>query len=291
MSIPSFPNFSKIELSMKDEISSFDAAKNDGLSDFLFYNLYFFRDYYNYRISKTDFGIIITGQFEGDKFFMIPSGIIPYEWLKKALQSFGVLSFISPSLILQNKELFSNTEFELIEDKDNFDYLYLREDLASLSGKKFHKKKNHVNKFKKNYSDILVKPLTQDNASDALAVLDKWRSSNETSGDYTAAKECLEYIGKSDLVGIIIYVKDDPVAWTVAEIYDNESVAVVYFEKADIDYQGSFQYVNYAFANFLPENIKYINREQDLGKPGLIRAKKTYNPVAFVKKYSLNFKS
>lgn len=291
MSIPTFPKFSKIDLSMKSELAAFDQPVNDGLSDFLFYNIYFFRDYYEYRISQCDFGIVIRGNFEGEKFFMIPCGKIPCDFLKTALDSFGILSFISPGLISDNKELFSAPEFELLEDRNNFDYLYLRSELAELPGKKFHKKKNHVNKFKKKYTDISIKALNAETAADATAVLDKWRSVNQDDGDYRAAKECLELIDETALIGIVLYVGTVPVAWTAAEIYDQGSMAVVYFEKADIDFEGSYQYINYAFANYLPKTVRYINREQDLGKPGLIRAKQTYNPVAFVKKYSLSKKA
>lgn len=291
MSIPTFPDFTAITLSMKDDLSTFSLATDDGLSDYLFCNLYFFRDYYKYLISKADFGFVIRGNFEDKDFFMIPSGKLSKEWLKKALKDFGTLNIVAPSLISQNEELFHSDEFQLIEDRANFDYLYLREDLAKLPGKKFHKKKNHVNKFKKSYRNISVKALTNKNSNDALAVLDIWRKNSGEDGDYDAAKECLKHIESAELSGILLYVDKVPVAWTVAEIYDHGKLAVVYFEKADINYEGSFQYVNYALANFLPESIIYINREQDLGKPGLIKAKQTYNPIGFVKKYSLTLKS
>ena len=64
-------------------------------------------------------------------------------------------------------------------------------------------------------------------------------------------------------------------------------MAVVHFEKARTDFRGSYQYINYAFAQSLPESVEYINREQDLGDSGLRKAKMSYHPEQFIKKYWL----
>ena len=310
MTIPTYPNFSKIDFSMKEEIEAYLPRLSDGCSEFFFSNIYFFRDYYQYQISKTAFGIIIVGESEHTPFCMIPTGNIEESILVELLERFGSLSFISESLIQNNKHLFYQAAFSLEEDRNNFDYIYLREQLASLSGKKFHKKKNHVNKFEHTYKNISVQALTEKNVSDALSILERWNthvqsleqatenksehndnnhndSNIEEKTDYEAAKSCLEHIELFPVTGIILYVDQVPVAWTAGEISSDGKMAVVYFEKADITYIGAFQYINYAFANFLPETVQYINREQDLGKPGLIHSKQTYHPISFIKKYCL----
>ena len=291
MLVPMFPEFSEIDFSMRDEIKKTLLPLKDGLSDFFFSNIFFFKDYYSYKISRSDSCLIIKGEYEGKSFAMIPSGKITASLLQTILKEIGELKFISESLINENKEIFSQPEFELVEDRNNFDYLYLREELANLSGKKFHKKRNHVNKFKNTYTGIEIRQLTKENVSDAVDVLDKWLETGNEKGDYDAAKMCLQYIADADITGLVLYVENIPVAWTAAEISGDKNVAVVYFEKADITYDGAFQYINYAFANFLPKQVLYINREQDLGKEGLIRSKQTYNPVGFVKKYTLRFAS
>ena len=89
------------------------------------------------------------------------------------------------------------------------------------------------------------------------------------------------------MMGIILYVWDEPVAWTLAEITQKNKTAVILFEKALASYKGSFQYINYAFAGYLPEYIEFINREQDLGDEGLRQAKMTYKPIKFIKKYRI----
>jgi hypothetical protein len=62
-------------------------------------------------------------------------------------------------------------------------------------------------------------------------------------------------------------------------------MSAVHFEKARIDFRGAFQYINYAYAQSLPESVEFVNREQDLGDEGMRQAKMTYRPVGFVKKY------
>lgn len=292
MIIPTFPEFSEIDFSMRDEIKAIVSPLKDGLSDFFFSNIYFFKDYYSYRISRTESALVIRGSYEGNPFAMIPHGKITEPLLRTLLEENRELAFISPSLLEENKALFSHPDFELTEDRNNFDYLYLREELANLSGKRFHKKRNRVNKFQNTYTGIETKPLTKENTADAQAVLDKWVALGNERGDYDAATLCLQHIEDAgNIIGLVLYVEKLPVAWTAAEISGDGTTAIVYFEKADITYDGAFQYINYAFANFLPPQVVYINREQDLGKEGLIRSKQGYNPVGFVKKYTLRFKN
>ena len=201
---------------------------------------------------------------------------------------------LSKSFLDNNTNVFNLPflkELKIEEDRDNFDYVYLRKDLAELKGKDFHKKKTHINKFEKSYDKITIEPLTLENVEDAKKVLEEWNStkqdSNPENSDYEAALEALSILSRTAMMGIILYVWDEPVAWTLAEITQNNKTAVILFEKALASYKGSFQYINYAFAGYLPEYIEFINREQDLGDEGLRQAKMTYKPIKFIKKYRI----
>jgi hypothetical protein len=125
---------------------------------------------------------------------------------------------------------------------------------------------------------------------DAINVLEEWRQARGDAGDYEACREGLEHTYALQLCGGIYYVGQRPVGFTLGEENSLGTSYVIHFEKAvDVDtYKGLYQFINQTFSSFLPEKYETINREQDLGQPGLRRAKESYNPIGFVKKYRVS---
>ena len=294
MSIPEYPEFAPISLDMQSEMEFYLKRLPDGISELTFLNLYLFRHNYKYQVAKTEKLLIIIGEDKGESFFITPCCTVDVEITKELLAKYKKWMILSKSFLDNNTNVFNLPflkELKIEEDRDNFDYVYLRKDLAELKGKDFHKKKTHINKFEKSYDKIKIEPLTLENVEDAKKVLEEWNStkpdSNPENSDYEAALEALSILSRTSMMGIILYVWDEPVAWTLAEITQNNKTAVILFEKALASYKGSFQYINYAFAGYLPEYIEFINREQDLGDEGLRQAKMTYKPIKFIKKYRI----
>jgi hypothetical protein len=191
---------------------------------------------------------------------------------------------IPDSIYLPNREQFAEWGIEIAEDRDNFDYLYLRTDLAELSGKKYHKKRNLVNQYLLSYVHC-EKPLTQDLIPEALAVLERWREDKGEDGDYAASREALELFDRFPMSGALYYINNRPVGWCLGESLARGSMFAVHFEKALDNYKGIYQFINQHFAASLPEQYAHINREQDLGEEGMRQAKMTYRPSGFVRKY------
>lgn len=273
-----------------DSISKTVKTQTDGLSEYTFGHLYFFRNYYCYKVSTvSDNCVIVTGTDKGRPFFFIPSGSVSFDVITELLKTYSDWKFISESFILNNKVLFEQLGYSVEEDRDNFDYVYMKESLSTLAGKKLHKKKNHINGFLQAYPDFSVKPLSVHTAADADAVLDYWAVEQQdlAGTDYTAAKQALVSIAKTDMLGSVLYVQNEPAAWCLAELTAANTTAVVHFEKARTEFRRAYQYINYAFAQSLPETVVYINREQDLGDEGLRHAKMSYRPEKFIKKYRL----
>ncbi|MEL3912059.1 DUF2156 domain-containing protein [Treponema pedis] len=294
MNIPEYPEFARISVDMQNEIEFYLRKLPDGISELTFMNLYLFRETYKYRISKTEKLLIITGEYKGEPFFITPCCTVNVEITKELLEKYKNWTILSKSFLDNNRTVFELPYFKNLkieEDRDNFDYIYLRKNLAELAGKDFHKKKTHINKFEKTYENIRIEPLTLENIDDARKILEIWAESltdkTPENSDYYAALDALDIFPRSAMPGIVLYVWNEPVAWTIAEITQNNKTAVILFEKADASYKGSFQYINYAFARYLPEYIEFINREQDLGDEGLRQAKMTYRPVKFIKKYKI----
>jgi hypothetical protein len=265
----------------------------DGVSEFTFSALYLFRNRYRYRIARRDGGFIISGEQPADqsaggrggKFFMTPCAAPGEETLVSLFAAHDYWKNISPSVLAAAQETLDRLGVRVTEDRNNFDYLYLRSDLAELGGKKFHKKKNLVNAFRNAYPDHAMRFLEPSLIPQALDVLDRWRADRGEAGDYEAAREALRLFGRLKLRGAIFYVNGAPAGWCLGESIAKGRSFAIHFEKAVDGIKGIYQYMNQAFAASLPRFFTYLNREQDLGDEGLRQAKETYRPCAFVKKY------
>lgn len=179
--------------------------------------------------------------------------------------------------------------FEFTEERDSADYIYSRENLALLSGKKFHAKRNHISKFMRNNPDYCYKSLDSSNFEDAYFVAHKWQMSNSTgdTSELLAIREALDNFSALELFGGVLYVASRPVAMTIGSKI-NSSVCDVNFEKA-VDVDGAYAVINNEFAKAHPEFLQF-NREEDLGLDGLRKSKLSYNPDKILMKYTATLK-
>ncbi|HIJ91075.1 MAG: phosphatidylglycerol lysyltransferase domain-containing protein [Desulfobulbaceae bacterium] len=176
----------------------------------------------------------------------------------------------------------------VVEDRDNADYVYRREDLATLSGRHFTKKRNHINQCLAAY-DCRYEIITPETALECLAMQDRWCAARACKtepglcGEYQAIVETLRNYKEFPLTGGAIRIGGTIEAFTVGETL-NPSTAVCHFEKAMSQFHGLGQLINQWFAGNNLSEYDYINREQDLGIPGLRRAKESYSPDHLVEK-------
>jgi hypothetical protein len=279
--IPDYPNMTELRLDMRPMLHPLFQQLPEGISEFTFANLYLFRDTHTYQIGKLPGSLfLITGADEGAAFFMLPFGLPEPDVLDDLFCNYRSMKCATESQASMLRQM----GYDVTEDRDNFDYLYLQRDLAELSGRKFHKKRNLIKAFISNYA-YEGRPLLEDYMRDAFQILDAWRQGRDEPGDYAAAKEGLERMEELQLCGGIYYVDGQPVAYSLGEELACGTSFVIHFEKAVSEYKGLWQFVNQAFASILPEKYTTVNREQDLGHEGLRRAKLSYKPVGFVKKY------
>lgn len=284
--IPEYPEFSNIHKDFKKELYPRLNNEAGGVSEFTFTGLFLFRNHYEYQLSwLPDDKLLIKGKKDGKTFYSLPLGFPnDGELRKRLLEEADYIKNLNEQRADEARIWLEGLGYNVCEDRDNFDYLYLREDLATLKGKKYHKKRNQINAFLNNYS-YEERPLCNDNVDDAFAVLEKWREGREDEGDYKESKEALELKDFLELNGYMIYVDGKPAAYTMGEGISKKSTYVIHIEKALGEYKGIYQFINRAYAAVLPKCYKYINREQDLGDEGLRQAKMTYRPAGFIKKY------
>lgn len=276
-----YPDFSEITLGMRSILHPLFKSRTEGLSEFTFANIYLFRKTYSFRISQVKENIyVLTGIKRSESFFMLPFGLPIEEVLMDLFKRYSYMKAVTENQV----RTLSLLGYSVTEDRDNFDYIYLKKELATLSGRKYHKKKNLVNLFLKSYT-YEGKPLIHENKKDAFHVLEMWSEERIDPGDYEASKEGIEEFEELELCGGIYYVNGEPAAYTLGEEITKGSTYVIIFEKAISKYRGLYQFINMSFASILPFKYVYINREQDLGDEGLRKAKMSYKPWGFVKKY------
>lgn len=183
-------------------------------------------------------------------------------------------------------------KFEVTEQEDLKDYLYAGDAMRTLSGKKLHKKKNHLNAFLKEYEGRYeYRRLCCSDRYDVWNFLVKWRVNKgddveehldpEVQGIHEILKNCSDLCVKMGGV----YIDGELEAFTIGSYNSLENMAVIHIEKANPQIRGLYQFINQQFLIHEFPNAALINREDDLGLEGLRKAKMSYNPVEFARKY------
>jgi hypothetical protein len=181
-------------------------------------------------------------------------------------------------------------DFIYYADPNYFDYIYLRESLAGLAGKKLQPKRNHVNRFRRQYNYEYL-PITPDLVPECLRLELQWFLANR-GHDYDRALQyerrsmtfALNHAEELGLVGGAICVEGQIVAFSFGAPINSDTFCV-HVEKADVRFDGAYSVINNEFALRIPQKFVYVNREEDLGLPGLRQAKQSYNPVLVLEKY------
>lgn len=178
-------------------------------------------------------------------------------------------------------------------DRDSFDYVYDINDLADLKGKKFQPKRNHVNRFLTDHPDCYIRPLDELSLPECMAFTRRWyaqRQEEDPEADFLMEQMALEKAYQNfrelGMEGLVLYSDGKLVAMTMGSFLSEDTVDV-HFEKADADYATAYAVINRAFARYLREKypqVKYLDREEDMGSPGLRKAKLSYQPHHLVEK-------
>jgi hypothetical protein len=194
---------------------------------------------------------------------------------------------VTPDVAFELETIFPR-EFRYIPERDYFDYIYSRSDLVELKGKKYQSKRNHINKFNKEYRFEYL-PITRDIAPLCLKLEDEWCKNNGCKCDEDLLNErramiyALQHFDQLDMIGGAIRVDDKIVAFSFGSPI-NKNTFGIHVEKADIRIEGIYSVINQLFASHIPEQYIYVNREEDLGVEGLRKAKLSYHPVILLEK-------
>lgn len=193
-------------------------------------------------------------------------------------------------LYLVTKEQFHRLEeifphkYQIELQRDKADYIYETEKLITLSGKKLHSKRNHINKFKQENALWNYEAITEDNRRECYEMARKWRILNGADEDDEKSEElcvtvnALNLLQELDLKGGALRVNGEIVAFTIGE-EGTKDTFIVHIEKAFADIQGAYPMINQQFVEHVASSYQYINREEDTGSEGLRKAKMSYRPI------------
>lgn len=293
--LPIFPASRPLILEDKPMFDRMLRSSRPETSELTFTNLFAWRNVYQFSVSSLFGYLIVLRERDGALELLDPIGPI---WTKRAVieacfqrippqtsVSFVKLPQITTSMFADD------SQYSLSQDRDNSDYVYSNADLTFLRGNGYDGKRNLIKRFNKSTTFEYL-PLTDSDISDALAFARQWYQSRDCAGDESllherqALEEMLLNFTALSIVGGIIKVGGKIVALSLGECLNSDTM-VVHIEKADAALPGVYQTINMLFAQSEGEGFAFINREQDLGIPGLRQAKESYHPHHMAAKYTL----
>lgn len=265
-------------------------------SENTFATLFCWRKYGNYSICEYEGSLIIKGETENYRSYRFPIGPANDEVILSTIDLALQLDGNAPLIMLepwQYKWMQDHRpDLTVKPDPDFFDYVYQTKSLANLSGQDYLTIRKHLNKFRKKCPSS-VEQITESNLDDVQVFLNKWCQQRECD-KYTilkhekdAIREALNNFSEIGLSGITVNPRGSIGAIAIFEEL-NPTTAVVHYEKGLPDCDGIYKEINIQTALFLQDKYQYINRESDMGIPGLREAKERYHPDHMVKLYYLD---
>ncbi len=262
--------------------------------EYSFANMMMWREYFDTQIAYNDDAIVV--RFGGEMpHYLAPAGGAAMQTLRGLYddavsreEPLHVFGYDEEDIrrLQNNFSIESRTEY-----RDEFDYLYLVEDLANLSGRKYHAKRNHIAAFSREYV-WQYEELDDKNVVDVASAADAWYrqrvsaygdADGALSAENRAIHELLEHRRELELVGGLIRVEGKVAAFTFGVSLTDDTFDTL-VEKALTPYDKAYAVINREFARNTLQGYTYVNRENDVGSEGLRRAKLSYYPVALVKK-------
>lgn len=284
-------HFHKITVDEAETLTAIYKSEYEFTCDFSPVNLIVWQDHYGEETAVCDDIMIIKFQMDGKPAFALPFGDVKngMELIREYSGEEYPLFWAQQGKRFETfKELYGE-HYNFFEQRDGFDYIYLKENLCELRGKKYHSKRNHISAFKKKYNYTFEK-INGQNIADILACSEKWYSENsdKTEKSLLAEKKGIETLLKNTeklgIMGGALRVDGKIIAFTLASFINSKTVDI-HIEKALKEYDGAYAVINNEFAKSLPDSIIYINREDDMGDEGLRFAKTSYHPEKMAKKY------
>jgi uncharacterized protein len=288
--IPEFPDFRPVELDDRSVVEEMLSLEQPTTSELTFANIYLWRGKYDFglaRIGRT-LAVRATDSY-GDSFFLPPVGPGKLDAARLLLETSSVRR-VPESMALHLK----SDGWWVEADRDNSDYVYLASDLIELPGRKFHRKRNHIAQFGRDHH-YEYRRVTRELRSSCEELQETWCDIRDCftpenvslAVEHGVVMEALSLIDDLNMVAGAILIDGKVAAFSIGGELNSETF-VVHFEKANPAFPGLYQILNKEFCGDWAKNYRDVNREQDLGEPGLRKSKESYCPDHMVDKYTVS---
>lgn len=293
--------FAPIKLEDKKRMDAFFLAEEYDNSELCFGNMFLWKDSWHIEICITDDDILLLRGFQpgGERFFFPPILKSPNQMASGMQHCIDASHeegrpFLMYGVTERIVELLHRScnadDYVIVEDRDNFDYVYNTKDLIELPGSKYHAKRNHINKMRatvetvyERMNDSLVEPCYQ---SYML-----WYEKRQAEGfdptledEKVSVRLALDHWKELEFDGGALLIDGRVEAFSLGERRKCD-MAVIHVEKANTEYPGLYALINQQTAQNVFCDVRYLNREEDMGLPGLRRAKESYHPCRMVRKF------
>ena len=191
--------------------------------------------------------------------------------------------------------------FTIERQEEYDDYVYRTEDLATLAGNRYSKKRNLINQFERDYfdkgGDVIIRTISPEDVTGCLEFLDRWCEERDCDVDrdedlaceWNATRNALHNIDTLGFRSIMLSIDGTPQAFGIASQL-TQTMSALHFQKASAQFKGLYQFFDRECARRLFPELEYLNKESDMSLPGLIQAKRSYHPVMMVQSYKLSLR-
>ncbi len=287
--------FETISLARQDDYLDLLAVCPQKASDYSFVNLWAWADEYGLEWAFED-GLVWIRQSKPEICFWAPVGSWKgIDWKQYLGNSTGEsrLFVRVPEMLVRYWQQITGNAIAVEESRGHWDYLYEAASLRELSGNRYHKKKNLVKQFTVQYAHA-YRSLDRDTINAARAMQNTWCDWRDCESNEILAAEnrAIERVLTAweelkNVMGGALLVDGEMAAYTVGERMTADTL-LIHFEKGKPEIKGVYQAINQAFVA-TQKDVTIVNREQDLDDEGLRKAKLSYHPVDFVRKYRISW--
>jgi len=289
-------SFEPVNLSRQSEYLEFLRSCPTQPSDYSFVNLWCWSQFYGLEWAFSG-GLVWIRQTQPEEHYWAPVGAWESADLQESIARYvsrGLSMIRVPETLMQILVDRMGNRIRVDESRGHWDYLYSLPELMALKGNRFHKKKNLLNQFKKKYAYQYLS-FDEKRVEMALGMQENWCTWRDCEAEESLdaenraiARVLHNWKAFENLEGGAVMVDGEMAAYTIGERLSRD-ILLIHFEKGSPGYKGIYQAINQLFLAHVQGAFQLVNREQDLDNEGMRKAKMSYHPVDFIKKYALRY--